>query len=891
MPPRPLECVPFEHVFLPPWTQHGARPWNTDAHFCTYTVHDPSQQPGTEVWMRCNKPVLKELRERGCDLLTTMLVFDYDNLGHRKWNPGEVQAFATYLQERQRAGFWLGMHWTVFYTTTHGARLVYVLSRPVPVEQSEPLAAGIIRDFLSQGLRLDPNCVDWTRLFRAPYVARKFEKGKQGQPGYLTWRENSWEDPNFQTHCFPENRLDPSWIVPGEVRPQSEAIAAEELDLPKPAHDVVRLLKEINPSSGREVYTGWWKSARAALNGRDCYPCIFEDKPIAAPGGRDTTIHSFVGLACTLLGRIEGSQPELIYALFLPAVLLLEPDAQTPDWTDVLWKAVLRYWAKEEARRKQERAEADAVVEASQTLGSKVLAGMRVWCAHPGLHNSNDAEALAWMGEHLIACCGNYYYVMGPSGRYDNMPVPQTQLIARVRALGMETLIPIRSLKSDGEGYRTVTAAELVNAHGTIVGRIEGAAGGDGSHIRNIDTEDSALVVRLYARRTDLMPEFNHDINHWLKLLFGSNYERCIEWLSHALAIEDGPICALSIHGAPGCGKQMLALGLGECFTQEAVAGGEEFGKYQSGLMQTPIICVNEGFTRDRDGRDVADAFRALVSGDPVQINEKFKPRVTIRVPVRILITANDDDAVNILTGHKDLTEFGREAIAVRLIHIKTNSDARLWLIGKGGLTYTSMPGKRWVRPQNGGESNYLLAKHILYLYENRRPPMRGQRLLVEGLVDSDVEKLIRTRSGSAPEIIETVVTMIESTTPGIEGLHIDTTAATVHVTSSGVMKYHRALRHQMGGRTIGQKAFSSVLKSLVMPGDPDYPRVLKLVNGPSSMLARWHELDLRVLLTEAITLGYRCEKLSKLVATRFALNPYVGQAVQAIAERMGVKP
>lgn len=872
-PVRALECVPFEHVFFPFDQVQGATPWRTDAHFLCYRVVDPNDPTNTQAWPRCNATILPELRARGCDIHMTMLVFDFDNIGKRRWQEGEVQKFCEFLVEQAKAGHWLLMSWTCFYTTKHGARFVYVLRDEIRADAAKAYLLGIMRDFRSAGVQLDASCKDWQRLFRAPYVVRRMEAGKKGTPNYACWNENSWEDPHFMLFLQQSNRLDVRFITPADVHDDGPSVLPEHIDTAQPDQSCLHLLEETNPGTGRRIQSQWYKSAKHLLTGRACFDCIFNNMPIASEGGRDNTIHQYVGQACSMLGTLEGTDAELIYALFLPAVLKLEADAQTSDWTAVLWRAVLQYWGKELARKKDAEAEIELVAEQQKSLGQHVLHGMRQWCDDDRLKTTDETAALAFASEHLIACCQpSSYFIMSPDGHYDSMPVRKEHIIARIRALGMEAIIPLRQARQDGMGFRALNIQELINNHGTLCARVEGVAGGPGTLIRNLGRDDATFVLRMYWRRTDLDPVWNKDVDQWLRLLFGKEYERGVEWLSHALALEDGPTCALSIMGAPGSGKMMLASGLAECWNTEAVAGAEEFGKYQSGLLSTPIVNVNEGFQEDpMRAKNIADVFRSLVSGDPVRIEEKYRPIITIRVPVRVLITANDDHVVTTLTGHKDLGEYGREALAIRLLHIRTSHDAAHWLKGMGGLGFTSQAGRRWVRGTDGTSSNYVLARHFMYLYQNRRPVLRGQRLLVEGGLGSDVANIIRTQSGFAPEIIEALIQLIECDNANMfDGICISDTSK-VFVTIGQVLKFHRAVRTSLSGKSVNERVVESVLNSLVVSGNIRLPR--SMLNRRGAVVeAVWFELDLGVLYSQAMRNGYPSTKLAALIRRQVGL-------------------
>ena len=158
--------------------------WDTDAHFVTYVVKDRAR------WPRLNKPSLPCIRALGCDVLTTMLVLDYDNPNHEPWKPGQIDQFITKLADMEAAFPLLGQ-WTCLYTTAGGAaRFVYVYSEPVEVLTAERKNMGMVAEFKKHGLDVDAAVFDWTRAFRLPYVKRD---------GVDSWSNNLtfeyWEQP------------------------------------------------------------------------------------------------------------------------------------------------------------------------------------------------------------------------------------------------------------------------------------------------------------------------------------------------------------------------------------------------------------------------------------------------------------------------------------------------------------------------------------------------------------------------------------------------------------------------------------------------------------------------------------------------------------------------
>ena len=192
----PLMSGPFAEAF--------ARQFDTDAHFVTYSLKSQGDIP------RINKPALPHLRQAGDDLLTTMLVLDYDTPNHSRWTP---EAQAKWLEDLAALSesFPLAWQWTLLYTTRNGARLVYVLDAPVPVDQSEKRHQWLCQEFTAKGLDIDKATSDWTRVFRMPYVLR------DAKP--------TWEDTPAVVYLEqPANRLNIQSL--GEADPLDTALDA-----------------------------------------------------------------------------------------------------------------------------------------------------------------------------------------------------------------------------------------------------------------------------------------------------------------------------------------------------------------------------------------------------------------------------------------------------------------------------------------------------------------------------------------------------------------------------------------------------------------------------------------------------------------------------------------
>lgn len=828
-----LDVFPFWEAFR--------RQYHTDAHFVCYDAINT----GTDYRCRCNKPVLPKIRFKGGDLVTTVFCFDFDNQGHLPWTD---TLYADFFSNLQRAGErWpLAGQWNICYTTKNGARLVYMLKRPIPVDLAEGRIRWMVEQFNICGVKADM-LADWTRVFRMPKVVRD--------------KVPSWQAPYFDMLEQPAWRLDAESLPASEKTKTVVYGQVEDYSAPKPTpEEALELLEVLNISTGQMVKTDWVKEARRRLKGRECFDCIFNDAPLAQSGSRDQTMQAFVGQAITMLYPLEGTEPEHIYALFAPAAMQLQPDAGTPDWTDTLWDKVCRTWSREHAKNEGLRQQAEAQAAHALDMHEVILRGMQQWCDADELKSGKEI-ALPWMNRRLIASCGANYFVMRRDGKYDTVQLMRDQVIARIRILGMDQIIQTQQQNADG-AISDVPLSKILSDHQTIIADIRSVPQIDGGFIEAMDTQFATMVLPSFRRNPKLAPIYDYNVDAWLQLLFGQNYDRGIEWIAHALAFEEGPICALSIKGDAGVGKKMLVQGLAECLEYPATATGKDLiGEYQYGLLRSPFLIINEGWPNKQvGGMHPADMFRSLVGGDPTPVNRKFLAPVQCRNPVRIIFTANNLDVVHVLTGNRDLSPQDREALAIRLLHIDVTNDAAKWLRDRGGMYFTGRPGHRWIAPDGGGTSNHVVAKHFLWLYENRGEPS-GTRFLVEGSNDPTIMFEMRTQSGSAPLVIETLIAMLNNNSRR-EGFVV-TLEGRIYCTPSEVLTYHRLTLARESASRLTQKQITQVFKGLVV-SEPEGARILP--ERPEAGSKIWYEIDATLLQNVARRDGWTCKPLDGLV-------------------------
>jgi len=794
-----------------------------DAHTVSYVVADST---GTVMpFPRVNKPALREIRAMSAEVFLTFIAIDIDSPGHialSQESHAELEGLVAKALP-QLPDF------TAYYTTRAGVRFIYVLEDPIPVDKGEGYILAIIQKFKKAGIRINPEeCKDWTRLFRLPKVLREGTA--------LGHREF---DECIINH---DTRLDLSEIEPVTVYRTAEPLSVPSLENPLPDDLAFTDYCEDFNAKGKVVESRFFKEAKKTLKGRMCFPALFENKVLAHAGARDNTIQRLVGEVCSLLVHQPGAAPEGVYALFLPAVIRLVPDGE--DWRRVAWRAICKYWPREIAKLQMEE-------DVHEDVWNSVIGGMRKWdTSSAELFSAEPHVVREYVLRHGIIATSDNYFILTPKGTYETTPTDRSHIIARIRELGMDRVLQTHSLTNRGQEDRSIQG--MLNANVAAGFELDGVVTEEGDGTIN---GNKRLQRCLFRRKHLLEPEPNTDVDAWLRIFAGAQYEKLCRWIGLALAWDEGPICALSVRGSPGCGKKLLVRGLVETVDTEKCSDATEFGQFKSGIGYSPFLVVNEGFpARHKMPVPPADAFRQFVGGDPIRFEEKYKVPITVRNPLRVIFTTNNDDIVNALAGGRDLTPYDRDAIAQRLFHIDVPDAAAEWLMDLGGLDFT----KGWIAGDSGRKSRYVVAKHFLYLHSIRSQHTRG-RFLMEG---SNCERLIKAmtlRSGAAPAVFEILTRLIELA--GKQGSAVIEGGA-IFVTENMVEKYEQ--REHANRPPTSHHVIRNVIAAMRMPGTTPIKGVKG--RGQDHALAVWHQLNGRLILEEAIERGLPSIRLQKIL-------------------------
>jgi hypothetical protein len=184
---------------------------------------------------------------------------------------------------------------------------------------------------------------------------------------------------------------------------------------------------------------------------------------------------------------------------------------------------------------------------------------------------------------------------------------------------------------------------------------------------------------------------------------------------------------ALTLTDARGAGKTMLADGIARLWHE---AGATDLDKvlgarFNGAMMSCPLLFGDEELTTGNLRGDAAAGIRSLLGASNFTIERKGQEVSALEGSPRIIIAANNLDAIlSVFRSELSETE-DREAVRDRLLHIPVGPAAREFLQIKGGYAFTS----DWV-------TGDVIARHVLWL-EQTRKVKPGPRFMVPGNLDA----------------------------------------------------------------------------------------------------------------------------------------------------------
>ncbi|MDP2607265.1 MAG: hypothetical protein Q8S00_32410 [Deltaproteobacteria bacterium] len=184
------------------------------------------------------------------------------------------------------------------------------------------------------------------------------------------------------------------------------------------------------------------------------------------------------------------------------------------------------------------------------------------------------------------------------------------------------------------------------------------------------DEKERAFIRAASPLREDLEPIYSPIIDEFIDKLGGAKADILRDWCAACFRL-DGPCAGLYLYGVPGCGKDFFVNGVASIWKRGSPTEYNEF-KSKSGFVyfNNPIILIEEEV---KDPIGVTSDIRKLVSQqNEHQIKHKFKDPFSMIGSLRLVITANNYDAIN--EPGVNHTQYDIAAIQERITFIAVNS-------------------------------------------------------------------------------------------------------------------------------------------------------------------------------------------------------------------------
>jgi hypothetical protein len=444
---------------------------------------------------------------------------------------------------------------------------------------------------------------------------------------------------------------------------------------------------------------------------------VLAGESFAERGERDSSMQR---VCSVLVYAAKGcGEPEALAELLRPSLNVWagEPDAdKTVD--DEVAKAI------DKIRRAQENwDEREAHKEAQRQRDLDAL-GRRFL--------GQDYQPGTLTEQHLIIQFRRSYFVHHFGLECYVGPHIKEELLTVVRDAFDGTEFETTYLNAKGE-VKQKQPATLMDQYGTVARHLQGSFAIQESYY---DPVESVFHYATTPMR-NLTPKYNAQIEEWLRILGGDDADVVLDWVAGIPQLTR-QCAALALIGDPGTGKSTLALGLARLWheagpTRWELSVGANFNE---SLIQCPLIELSEGIDNPKGA---SSAFRALTGTQELVINPKGLSPYSVIGCVRILITSNDDQVLNDITGTRELTNASVHAVAERLIYVKAVADAATFLESLKRKDPHTID--RWVQ-------NSLIARYALWLRDNRQLSP-SSRFLVKGKITPMHQRLVAKKKDS----------------------------------------------------------------------------------------------------------------------------------------------
>lgn len=441
------------------------------------------------------------------------------------------------------------------------------------------------------------------------------------------------------------------------------------------------------------------------------------------PGEQDTTIFSVFR---AIVRDIPWASDKSILDVCEPSRALMAQHAG--DWSDLADKL-------DRIRAHAERA---AVTPAEgAAYSAEQIASLTAFCggslAHRWILQLNGAWYILTHGDR-----GPHY--AGPFAQPDRM-LNAGELLAPAISAGVQLLKP-----PDARGVvRAKSADELAAEYGT------GLQGITTSLVESATRYDARTrtVIEAPTPLRALTPAYDPEVDEWLRLLCGGQYEKVNQWLS-AVTELDKPCVALMFTGQRGTGKTLFAESVSRLWTESMAVQWASVmgGSFNDALTSCPLVFADEYVPLERG----TEHLRGFITAHQRALARKFLPSSTLLGCVRMVIASNDDDALRV---GGDLSDHTLGALAERILVVEVP--------GSAARTYTDN------LPDKGNSFRYgdRVARHALWLRDNLQWQRHGRHMIAtqsEALIAKQANE-----SGTRGDVLQVVMHALRNKLAGAE--------------------------------------------------------------------------------------------------------------------------
>lgn len=237
---------------------------------------------------------------------------------------------------------------------------------------------------------------------------------------------------------------------------------------------------------------------------------------------------------------------------------------------------------------------------------------------------------------------------------------------------------------------------------------------------RSLDDVRGSMVAEttIYDKRTNTLtvaptplcrrePVFHEDIDLYLKIIGGKEYERLCDYISVYMDL-NALLPALVLHGRKSGGKTFLAKCLASPWSKDNEPAPATLknmlSDHPDGILRCPVVLADEHIPRDRQNKPRTEDLRELITKKEHEVNPKYGRKYSIYGYVRVVCTVND---LKLLAGEDAESKHAQEASIDRFFLLSFPDTSREFL--------EHLPHDRKTEWLNGS-----FAEHMFYLQQSR---------------------------------------------------------------------------------------------------------------------------------------------------------------------------